>query len=221
MRAQATLPALAVALLAVTAAAALGVATADGAFADAARDPGERRVAVALSEQLAVDGPLAVRRNVVDGERAAALSVAELERRFPVVGDRAVRVRLDGRTLVVRGAVDRGTTVERVVLVGHRQAVTHRPPVAGGAVALPRRTSRVGLALDPPAGTTVSTVRANDRVVLRNESGLAGNFTVSVSRFETVRLSFEATGPLPRGSVAVTYYPVRTRKATLEVTVGA
>jgi hypothetical protein len=112
-----------------------------------------------------------------------------------------------------------GTTVRRIVLVARGQAITWRPPLEGNAVTLPRRTDRVRLAIEPPANTTVRAVRANDRVVLRNPSGLRGRFTVHVSRFETVRLIFEAVGPLEEGDVAVTYYPERTTKAMLEVTV--
>ena len=63
-------------------------------------------------------------------------------------------------------------------------------------------------------------VRANGRVVLLNPSGLDGTFTVDVSRFETTRLTFDATGPLRGRAVEVTYYPAKTTKAVLEVTVA-
>jgi len=86
-------------------------------------------------------------------------------------------------------------------------------------VTLPRRTDRADLRLRPPANTTVTTVRANERVVLHDESGLEGRYTVSLSRHRTVDLRFDASGPLSRGNVTVTYYPTETRKATLGVTV--
>ncbi|MFC7081256.1 DUF7263 family protein [Halorussus caseinilyticus] len=56
-------------------------------------------------------------------------------------------------------------------------------------------------------------------MVLRNESGLRGTFAVELSRFETTTLTFETDGPLPAGSVEVTYYPAETTKAVLAVTV--
>ena len=84
---------------------------------------------------------------------------------------------------------------------------------------LPRRSPHVEISVTPPDGTDVNVVRANRNVVLRNESGLLGNFQVSLSRFDTTTLTFEVDGPLPTGSVEVTYYPAETRKAVLAVTV--
>lgn len=217
---QANLPALAVALVVLTAATGFGLAVADAAFASGVRQPTERYAAVALADRIASpDGPLAVRRNVLRRAAVDGLTADGLDRAYPVARDRAVRVRLDGRTLVDRGSPGSGTTVRRVVLVADRQTVVRRPPLGGGAVTVPRRTARVTLTIEPPAGTSVQTVRANGRVVLRNVSGVDGTFDVDVSRFETVRLTFEASGPLPRGSVVLTYYPERTTKGVLAVTV--
>ncbi|MFB6107602.1 MAG: hypothetical protein ABEJ82_02025 [Haloplanus sp.] len=222
MRAQANLPALAVALIVLTATTGLGLALAETAFTSATRAPSERRAAIATAERLvAPDGPLTVRRNVLDRDRASNLTAATLDRDYPVVRGRAVRIRLGGRTLVERGDPAGGTTVRRIVLVATRQRVTRRPPLPTNATTIPRRTSRLDLAINPPPGTTVRTVRTNGRVVLRNGTGLDGEYTVRVSRFETVELRFETDGPLPQGSVAVTYVPERTRKATLAVTVDA
>lgn len=222
-RAQSNLVSVAVALVALTAALGLGLALADAAFAGADRQADERATAVALSERLvAPDSPLTDRANVLDADAVAAFDADRLEEAFPVVGDRAVRVRLDDRTLASRGDPHGGRTIRRVVVVADRTAVTRTPALgAGGATTLPRRTTRVDVRIDTPDGTTVRTVRANDRVVLHDPSGLEGNHTVEVSRLDTVRLSFEASGPLPEGSVAVTYYPATTTKAVLEVTVGA
>lgn len=125
------------------------------------------------------------------------------------------------RTLAERGDPSGGATVERIVLVRSRERVSVTPPLDTGAVTLPRRTDRVTLEVDPPAGTTVRTVRANDRVVLHDPAGLDGRYTVDTSRYATVRLAFEARGPLGRGDARVTYYPAETTKATLEVTVDA
>lgn len=220
-RGQSNLVAVAMALVTLTAVTGLGLALADAAFVGGDRPAEERRVAVALSERLvAPESPLTVRQNVLNATAAGRFDAAELRSSFPVVGDRPVRVRLGDRTLAERGEPVGGITVRRIVLVEERTAVT-RTPLLGGdpAITLPRRTPRVKVRIDPPPATTVSTVRADSRVVLRNASGLEGAFTIRVSRLETVRLTFEASGPLPNGSVAVTYYPATTTKATLAVTV--
>jgi hypothetical protein len=219
-RAQANLPALAVALLVVTTGAGLAFGLADGAFASAERDAAERRTAVALAERLVAPGsPLTDRANVVNRTAARRFDGADLAA-LSGVGDHAVRVRLADRTLAARGTPTGGVTVRRVVLVANRTSVTYRPRLRDDRITLPRRTPRVRLRLDPPPATRLRTVRANGRVVLRDPAGLRGRFTVRVSRFETTRLAFDATGPLPPGSVVVTYAPARTTKAVLEVTVG-
>ena len=223
-RAQMNLPALAVALLVVTTVAGLSIGLADRAFLSAERDADERRIAVALSERLVgPETPLTVRANVLDANAIAALNESRLRELFPVVGDRDVRVRLADRNLAVGGDPTDGTTVSRIVLVEDRESVTLTPDLSADepAVTLPRRTDRVQLSISPPAETDVSVVKNNEKVVLRNESGLDGTFEVSVSRFETATLAFEADGPLPTGSVEVTYYPAETRKAMLAVTVDA
>jgi hypothetical protein len=222
VRGQANLAALAAALVVLTTTAGLAVAIGDGAFAGATRDPAEREAAVALAERLvAPDGPLTTRRNVLAASRTERLTASGLDRSYPVARGHDVRITLDGRTLVSRGDPTGGTTVRRIVLVAREQAVGRTPPLDGNAITIPRRTDRVAIDIDPPAGTTVGVVRANDRVVLRNTSGLDGAFVVRTSRFETIRLTFAAIGPLSQGNVSVAYYPTRTRKAILEVTVDA
>lgn len=216
MRGQANLPALAVALLVVTTTAGLALTFADDAFADASRDADERRVAVALAERLvAPESPLTDRANVVDGTAADRLDDLSP---FPVVGDRPVRVRIDDRTLAVRGDPTGGSTASRIVLVQYRQTVSREPRFTDGRTTLPRRTPRV--TLDVSADETVRTVRANGRVVLHEPSGLAGEYTVRVSRFETTTLAVDANESLEQGDVTVRYYPARTTKSTLEVTVA-
>lgn len=220
-RAQANLPALAVALLLVTTAAGVGLSLADGAFADARRDPGERAAAVGLAERLVSDAsPLTTRGNVLNRSALDRLDATRLGEAFPASEGRAVRVRLDGETVVERGDPADGTTMRRVVLVERRQSVT-LSRVPDDRVALPRRTPRATLALSPPPTTTLTTVRANGRVVLHNESGLRGTFDVRLSRYETTTLAFDYEGPLPPPAVSVTYYPARTIKAELVVTVDA
>lgn len=219
MRAQANLPAVAVALVVLTATTATALVLADGAFAGATRDAEERRVAVALAERLvAADAPTTRRANVLNASAIAVLDADRLERWFPVARGGDVHVRLGNRTVV---AGDGGTTVRRVVLVSRTQSVTRRPPLADGRTTLPRRTDHVRLAIDPPPATTVESVRINGRVVLHDPDGLAGTYTVATTRYETATLAVDADGPLPAGSVAVTYFPERTTKATLAVSVDA
>lgn len=220
-RAQANLPALAVALLLVTVTAGLGVSLADGAFADARREPAERAAAVGLSERLVSEAsPLTTRGNVLNRSELDRLDAERFAALFPASEERAVHVRLDGETLVERGDPTGGTTMRRVVLVERRQSVTISR-VSGDRIALPRRTSRATLSLSPPPATNLTTVRANGRVVLHAPSGLRGTFEVTLSRYETTHLAFEHTGPLPPNSVELTYYPGRTTKAELAVTVDA
>ncbi|WP_136717984.1 DUF7263 family protein [Halorientalis salina] len=221
-RAQTNLPALAVALLVLTTTLGLGMALADRAFGSADRQPEERRVAVALSERLVSgDGALTARANVLNGTAVGELNASRLRNRYPVVEDRAVRIRLDDRTLVESGTVSDGTTVRRIVLVRRAESKQYEPRFAAtNETTLPRRTDRVQLEIDTPPTTTLETVRANNRVVLHNASGLAGNATVDVSRLETTHLTFDANRSLSQGDVVVRYVPARTTKATLEVTVG-
>lgn len=222
MRGQANLPALAVALVVLTATTGLALALADGAFAGAERDAGERHIAVALTERLvSVDSPLTSRANVLRAARIEDLSSATLDRNFPVARGHELRIRLGGRTLVERGDPVGGVTMRRVVLVERRQTVTYVPPLRRNETTIPRRTRRATLRIDPPPATTVRTVRANGRVVLHNRSGLRGTFDVRLSRFETTTLTFETDGPLTAGTVTVTYYPARMTKAMLVVTVDA
>lgn len=220
-RGQANLAALVVALVVVTATAVAGVVVADGALDRADRDPEDRRVAVALSERLVSgSGPLANRTNVLNATAVGEFDAATLDDEFPVVGDADVRVALDGEAIAERGDPTGGTTVRRVVLVERRESVTITPDLTGtDEVTLPRRTPTVRVRIDPPPGTTVRTVRANDRVVLHDPSGLDGTYEVDVSRFETTTLTVEGSGGLPPGSVEVTYFPARTTKGLLEVTV--
>jgi hypothetical protein len=219
-RGQLNLPALAVALLVLVSTVGVALTLADGAFATADRSPEERRVAVALAERLvAPDARHTSRANVLNRSRTTDLSAAALGRRFPVATGYDVGVRLGDRTVLQRGDATGGVTVRRVVLVRTERRVDRTPPLVDDATTLPRRTDRVHLAIDP--GPNVTTVRANGRVVLHDPGGLAGEYTVRTSRFETLRLSFGATDPLERGDVTVGYHPARTTKATLVVTVDA
>lgn len=224
MRAQTNLPALAVALLVVTTVTVVSFGVADRAYLSAERDADERRVAVALSERLVEpESQVTARANVLDAGEIADLNASRLRALFPVVEGDDVAVRLGDRTLAAADDTATGTTIRRIVLVEERESVTLTPSVSAvePSVTLPRRSPGVELELRPPDGTTVTTVRANDRVVLRNASGLEGAFEVRLSRFETVTLTFETDGPLPTGSIELTYVAAETRKAVLAVTVDA
>jgi hypothetical protein len=219
VRGQANLPALVVALLVVTTTAGLALAIADGAFAGAERDAAERRAALSLAERLvAADSALTTRTNVLNASVLSGLTPPLLTAEFPIADGSEVRIRLGDRAVVERGDATGGATVRRVVLVERRQSVSYEPPLDRGRTTLPRRTDRVYLDISS-TGATVRTVRANDRVVLHEPNGLDGNYSVRLSRYETTTLAFEATGPLSRGDVRVTYVPAETTKATLEVTV--
>lgn len=221
MRAQVNLPVLAVALLVVTTTAGLAFALADDAFASATRDT-DAVDATMLSEQLVSErSPFTSRANVLNRSALASLDAGSLTRSFRVSTDAAVQVRLDDRTIAARGDPRGGATVERVVLVERRDRVTLEPTLATNQVTLPRRTTTATLRLDPPDGTTVSTVRANDRIVLYDPGGLDGSYDVRLSRYATVTLSFAADGPLREGSATVSYRTSETTKALLEVTVDA
>ncbi len=216
------LPALAVALLLVTTVTVVSLGMADRAFVAGERDADQRRVAVALSERfVGAESPLTARQNVFAADKIEGVNASELRTLFPVVGDRDVRVRLGDRTLVDAGDSTGGTTIRRIVLVEERESVTLDPDLSASdpELTLPRRSSSADIALNPSDGTTVTAVRANDRVVLRNESGLSGEFEIDLSGFETTTLSFESDGALSAGSVEVTYYPTETRKEMVAVTV--
>lgn len=220
-RAQASLPAFAIAVLVVTSTATLAILVADGAFGAADREPIERTRATGLADAMVADGsPLTVRANVVNDTRASALDT-ELEDWFPSVEGLDTTITLGGTVLAERGDSTGGTTVRRLVLVAEPHTRTLEPALTSSdqAVTLPRRAAAVDITLTPPAGTTVSTVHVNDRVVLHEPTGLAGTYSVSLSRFETTTIEFNASGPLPPGSVRLVYQPVATEKAVLAVTV--
>jgi hypothetical protein len=222
MRGQANLPALAVALLVLTAVVGASLTIADGAYASADREPEQRRLAVALSEQLvSPESPLTARANVLNETALDALDADRLDDRFPFVEAAAVRIRVGGEPVVERGTVEGGATIRRIVLVEERKEVRIEPPLSppNYTTTLPRRTARAVVHVDVPPATEIRTVRANDRVVLHDPDGLDGDIPIRLSRFETTRLAFDVDGPLPPGSVAVTYYPANTTKAVMEVTV--
>lgn len=221
MRGQMTLPALGIAFLVVTGTLVVGVVAADAALRDADRSALDRKVAVGISDALVrADSPVTERANVVNASRLSNLTVADLRDRYGLPDDAAVRLALDGRRLLSAGSHSGGITFERIILVERRGSRTLNPAFEGSrTVTLPRRTPSVTLTLRPPVNTTLQTVRVNGRVRLHNTSGLNGTYDVPVTTVETARLRFDAIGPLSNDSVRVRYYPSRTEKARLGVTV--
>jgi hypothetical protein len=212
MRGQANLPALAVALLVITTVAALSVTIADSAFTSADRNAAERATADALADRLvAADSRLTDRRNVLNASRLDPETIAAIA---PENVD--FRVAIDGKPVYERGDPT-GPTARRIALLAERQTATIDPPLTYRETTLPRRSPRATIDVDGDAG--VETVRANDRVVLHDPDGLAGEYDVALSRYETTTLRFDGT-PQP-DDVSVTYYPRRTTKVLVEVTVDA
>lgn len=222
-RAQTSLPALGIALVLLTVVTGLGVAMADTAIASAERTPDERRVAAAIADRLvAADGPLAARSNVLNRSRVEGFDQVALERRAPPASEYAVSVELADEEIARSGKVHSGTRISRLVVVESREPRTLTPDLAtADAVTLPRRSARATVTIDPPAGTTVWTVRANDRVVLHNRSGLDGSYEVPLVPYETTELRFQRAGRLEPGNVTISYDAPRSTKETLVVTVDA
>lgn len=223
-RAQANLPVLAVALILLTTVTSVSIALADGALASADRDPIDRRVASAVAERLiSADATVTMRANVLNETAIDTLDARMLDSVAPPARNTSIRVRLGDDVVAERGDPTEGVTVRRVVLVANQSTESRTLDLSSStSVTLPRRTARVRLDSNPEGNTTVRTVRANDRVVLYDDDpgGVSGTATVRVSRYETTTLEFTTTGD-EQGTVTVTYYPVETTKAVLEVTADA
>ncbi|SHG40671.1 DUF7263 family protein [Halobaculum gomorrense] len=214
-RAQANLTALVAALIVLTATIGVAVGLADAALAGTDRNPGERRAAVVATERLtAADSPVTRRENVVNESALEMLDAPRMVDLVPPLAGTAFVVRVGGATVVERGDPTGGVSFRRIVLVSAAAERT-RTVDAADAVTLPRRTDQVRVEF---VDADVETVRVNGRVVLHRPGGLRGIETVSVSRAETLTISFDANAT---GSVDVTSVPERTRKAILEVTVDA
>jgi len=220
-RAQANLAALAAALFALTAVTVLGVAAANGALVGEFRDADERHAATTVADRIVADAsPVTNRSNVLDRGAIEAFDAAALRRDYPILDGRSVRVTVGRRVVVTAGTPSGGTTRRRLVLVERRRNETVTPSFSGpNRVTLPRRAPWAELDIGPPDNVSVSAVRANDRVVLRDPSGLDGRYTVSVSRRETVQFTFVANSSLDRGDVTLTFAPSNTTKTRLGVTV--
>lgn len=223
MRAQTELPAIAIAFLLFTVVTVLVVGAADTARRSADRPAIQRQEATGLSEQLVSQhAPITRRANVLAAGSATELTASDLYEQYGLSPDHDARIRLDDELVAATGNLTGGTTVDRLVVIENRVEQTVQPSFENNrSVTLPRRTPNATVDIDPANGTVVRSVRANDRVLLRNESGLQGQFEISLSRYETVTLHFETAGFLSEDAVRIEYYPAETRKATLTVTVDA
>ncbi|WP_324663310.1 DUF7263 family protein [Haloarcula sediminis] len=220
VRAQTTLPAVAVALVVLTLVTALALGLADSAIASADRTPEERRVAAATAERLvAADGPVADRANVLNGTRVDGFDAATLRETAPATAGYAVTVRLGDETVATTGDAGRGTTVRRLVLVERTETRSVDPERR--RVTLPRRATSATVRFSPDNGTAVRTVRVNGQVRLHNDTGLRGSFEVDLTPYRTTRIEFQTPGRITAGSVQIAYETPRTTKTTLSVMVDA
>lgn len=223
-RAQTSLPPLAVALLVLATVTGLGLAVGDGALTAADRDPADRRVASSLADRLvAPDAPTTYRSNVLNGSVIDELDDETLSTWFPASIDvEDVAVRVNDSTVASTGDASGGVTIRRLVVVERRDDRTLTPALGRTrTLTLPRRAGAATLSLEPPSGAEITTVHADERVVLHDPDGLNGTFDVELSRYETTTLAFEGAGSLPTGSVTIEYAPPRTTRTELVVTADA
>lgn len=215
-RGQANLLALVVALAALTAATGLAVVVADGALQTADRDLQERRAAVAAADRIvAPDAPTTRRANVLDRAAVANLTIERLVAIAPPLAERSFRLRVGGETFLARGNPT-GPTARRIALLARTDARTRTLNLSNATgLVLPRRTGRVQVAA---TNATVVTVRADDRVVLHDPDGV-DDAVAPLPRERTAHLTVEVEGN-ETGTLRVTYWPERTAKALVEVTVG-
>lgn len=220
MRAQTSLPALGIALVLLVTTSLFAVTVAAEQLETSRSGTLERQDAMGVADALiGADSEATVRANVLGRAALHSLSTATLEARYGLDPHAGVRIQLGTETVVRRGAVEGGATIERIVLIEDRSRRTIVPTFRQSRqVTLPRRTPNVTLRVRPD-NATVETVRVNGRIVLDNPTGLRGRFEVPTSRFETATIEFDGSGRLASGDVRVIYWPARTRKARLHVTI--
>lgn len=222
-RAQTELPAIGIAFVLLTAVLVLGIGAANSALTTSERPALEQQAAVGLSDQLTADSSgVTVRPNVLDDSEIESMTVGDLETAYGLDSDHDVRIQLDDTVVAESGDPTDGTTIDRLVVVEKRTDRTLVPNFEDNrTVTLPQRATNPTIEIDPPTGTVVRRVRADDRIVLQNETGLRGSFEISLSRFETQQLRFDTAGSLASGDVEIEYDRIETRKATLAVTIDA
>jgi hypothetical protein len=221
MRGQVELPAVGIALLLLTVTVVLGVAIADNAFTSAERSAVERQTAMGLSDQLVSEqAALTNRQNVINASKLSDLDGQRLRKQYGIPDRADAEIRLGGEPVAVAGDPERGTTIDRIVLVERGQTRRIEAPLtAKTRITLPRRTANATVTITPENGTTVHTVTVNERVVLAESSGLDGTYQLTVSPYQTATFAFESSDASPAGNTTIEYYPRETQKATLSVTV--
>ncbi|SFR36410.1 DUF7263 family protein [Halogeometricum limi] len=218
-RAQANLLGLAAALVLLTTVATGSVVLANVALADADTDPGARHAAEAVADRLvAADANHTRRANAVSETEIRTLALTDVERLAPSVRDRDVRVRLGDDVLLERGDPD-GPTVRRLVRVERYEERSVTVDLsARQRVSLPNRTSAVELDVTTNGSTTLTVVRTNDRIVLRDRSGLTGRYEFRTTRLEPPQLSFTLDDGID-GRAVVRWTVTNATVEPLEVTV--
>lgn len=219
-RGQANMLSIAVAFLLLTGATGAALGVAHGSLASAERDVTQRALATDLADRLvAPDTDHVHRKNVLDRNKTESLSTDEAESLVSDLENREFRVRIDDSTLMQQGNPAGGPTVERLVLLASPETRSYQLHLeADEAIALPRRTEAIEFRIESGPNTTVTTIRANDRIVLHAPEGLAGTATVAVPWTATQRITIDATGS--NATVDLRIRPKTTVKARLEVTVG-
>lgn len=223
MRGQIELPAFAIAVLLLTFTLVLGITAANTAFSNAERSALERQTAVSVSDQLVGEAsPVTARENVLNASAIDELESVLEGDEIVVPDSAAIEVRLGDEVIAERGSISpaSASTIERLVLVEDRSVETVEPMVTDAhAMTIPRRSYNTTVTIaDEPTGS-VHTVRANDEVLLANDDGLTGTFSLATSPQETTRIQFEMIGYLDAGDVTLQYEAPATRKATLTVIV--
>lgn len=219
-RGQASLIAVAIAVVLLAGVTLLSLSIAAGAFDTADREPIERRHAVAAADNLVANSsPLTKAPNAIDRETLTDLPPAKVRRLVPVDETVDVWIRLDDTELLRRGAPERGTTVRRLVLVERVTPVEHAHRLNGSRTTLRYANRSDRLTVDLRGlPDRVETVRINGRTRLHNESGLTGRYTLRVDRQRPPQLTVIGASSLAGHNVTVTAHEWRTSTGILAVT---
>ena len=233
-RAQANLLGFVAAVVVVVTVTVAGVALADDALADADRQPAVTHAAARLSTHLvAADAAHTRGSNVLHADRTAALTLADLDREVASIRGRPVSVTLGDETIVERGAVGGNTPgdtaprstdavrVERRVRVERDIGRTARIDLTERAGrTLSDHTARIVVRVDTHRTRTVHTVRADDRVVLHDDTGLSGRYVVRVPDVRPLAVDIDSDGDGP-GTVTLSWTATNASVEQMVVSVGA
>jgi hypothetical protein len=226
-RGQANLVGFAVAILVVVTVTVAGVALANDALVDADRTPARTHAAERLAAHL-VHGEAAHtrERNVLRAAAADNLTAADLNSAVPPVRGRPIRVAVGGNVVLDRGDPTRGeyARIERRVRV--ERDVPRSASVdltEDRRLVLPDHAGQVAIRIETDRVPRVTTVRAGDRVVLHDPTGLDGRYTFRPPATQPLPVSFEVeSGLRGRGTATATVSWTATNASveSLEVTVG-